>query len=84
MENTTAREALAWALQWLDNVEAQQGYEALLDAMPSSGPGSDAFRRILADELNGNIAEYKVSVVHLDTGDCLRFVKVGPTEGEDA
>lgn len=36
--------------------------------------------RDLADELNGNLADYEVSLVHLDTGDYLRFVKVDPTE----
>jgi hypothetical protein len=81
MRTPTARQVLAWTLQWLDNIETQQGYEALLDAMPSNGPGHNAFRRILTDELNGNRADYKVSVVHLDAGDYLKFVRVDPTKG---
>jgi hypothetical protein len=82
MRTPTAREALAWALRWLDNIEEQQGLEALLDAMPTNGPGRDLFRRLLTDELSGNVTEYKVSAVRLGAGEYLRFVKVDCTEEE--
>jgi len=36
--------------------------------------------RDLSDELNSNLDDYLVSLVHLDTGDFLAFERIDPTE----
>lgn len=49
-EQVTIRQALAWALAWLDNVERIWGNGPLLEAMPNNAPARDMMRAALAGE----------------------------------
>lgn len=49
-QQVTIRQALAYALAWLDNVEQQAGNDALLEAMPNNAPARDMMRAALAGD----------------------------------